>query len=136
MPISSLPATALPQKADSQGQGCRGELETAKSPTETVTKGVANKQTEVLTMTTIGTFFKDGYGYRGLISTAILQGRARITPDPYQGPGEFVLYIDEQACGYATTDADGLIVMICSSLSPAFGQARLVERDGYFVLSA
>jgi len=87
-------------------------------------------------MTTIGTFFKDGDSYRGLISTATLQGRARIIPDPYKGSDAYLLLINERACGYAIANADGLTVTICPSLSPAFGRARLVEYDGYFVLKA
>lgn len=87
-------------------------------------------------MTTIGTFFKDGDGYQGLISTATLQGRAHIIPDPFQGPDAYLLLINEQPYGYAIADADGLAVTINAPHSPAGGWARLIERDGYFILSA
>ncbi len=86
-------------------------------------------------MTTIGTFFKDGDGYQGLISTATLQGCARIIPNS-QEPGTYLLIISERVCGHARADVDGLAITIDAALSPAGGWARLVARDGYFVLSA
>ena len=86
-------------------------------------------------MTTIGTFFKNGNGYQGLISTATVQGCAKIIPNA-QEPGIYLLIISECVCGHARADADGLAVTIDAALSPAAGWARLTERDGYYVLSA
>jgi len=86
-------------------------------------------------MTTIGTFFKDGDGYRGIVSTATVQGCAKIIPNTEE-PGAYLLTISERVCGHARADADGLAVTIDAALSPAGGWARLIARDGYFVLLA
>tara|TARA_R110000782_G_scaffold268961_1_gene366196 strand:- start:12146 stop:12421 length:276 start_codon:yes stop_codon:yes gene_type:complete len=89
---------------------------------------------EAYDMTTIGTFFKEGDGYRGLVSTASVQGCARITPDPAE-PGTYVLSIGERVFGHARADADGLAVTIHAPHAPAGGWARLIKRDGYYLLT-
>jgi len=86
-------------------------------------------------MATIGTFFKDGDGYKGIISTAQIQGTARIIPDHCES-GTYLITIRERVIGHARADADGLAVTIHAPHAPAGGWARLVKRKGYFILEA
>lgn len=86
-------------------------------------------------MATIGTFFKDGDGYKGIISTAQIQGNARITPDHCE-PGTYLITIRERVIGHARADDDGLAVTILAPHAPAGGWARLVRGAGYYILQA
>ena len=86
-------------------------------------------------MATIGTFFKDSDGFKGIISTTQIQGSARITPDQRES-GTYLITIRERVIGHARADADGLAVTIHAPHAPAGGWARLIRGAGYYILQA
>lgn len=79
---------------------------------------------------TIGTFFKDGDSYRGIINTRTTIACATITPD---GDGSYTVNANGSTIGRALRHSDGTLTVI---LDPAIhpGRATLVERDGVHVL--
>jgi len=86
-------------------------------------------------MATIGTFFKDGDGYTGIITTCLVQARMMLVPD--RAGGGFAVIIGGSIVGHADVLADGvsLAVQLDANVLPGLGRAVLRERLGAFVLS-
>jgi uncharacterized protein (DUF736 family) len=85
-------------------------------------------------MATIGTFFKDGDSYTGIITTALVQARMVLVPD--RGSGGYVALIGSRTVGFADVQADGtLAVQLDTSVLPGLGRAALSNRHGVFVMS-
>ncbi|MCC6914146.1 MAG: hypothetical protein IT566_10630 [Rhodospirillaceae bacterium] len=84
-------------------------------------------------MATIGTFFADGDGYTGIITTSLVQARMVIVPD--RASGGYAALIGSRTVGFADVLADGtLAVQLDANVLPGPGQARLIARNGVHVL--
>lgn len=85
-------------------------------------------------MATIGTFFKDGDGYTGIITTALVQARMVLVPD--RASGGYVALIGSRTVGFADVQADGtLAVQLDASVLPGLGRATLIGRGGVYSLT-
>lgn len=84
-------------------------------------------------MATIGTFFKDGDGYTGIITTALVQARMVFVPD--RASGGYVALIGSRTVGFADVQVDGtLYVQLDASVLPGLGRAVLRVRGGVYML--
>ncbi len=85
-------------------------------------------------MATIGTFFKDGDGYAGIITTALVQARMVFVPDSVSGG--YAALIGSSTVGFADVQADGtLCVQLDANVLPGLGRAVLRECSGVYTLS-
>jgi hypothetical protein len=84
-------------------------------------------------MATIGTFFKDGDGYTGIITTALVQARMVFVPD--RASGGYAALIGSRTVGFADVQAEGTFcVQLDTSVLPGLGRAMLVARGGVYAL--
>jgi len=85
-------------------------------------------------MATIGTFFKDGDTYTGIITTCLVQARMTLVPD--RASGGYAAIIGSSIVGHADMQADGvtLTVQLDGCVLPGLGRATLVERSGVYTL--
>jgi len=84
-------------------------------------------------MATIGTFFADGDGYTGIITTSLVQARMVIVPD--RASGGYAAIIGGSIVGFADVQPDGTLnVQLDESVLPGLGRAVLRERQGVYVL--
>ncbi len=85
-------------------------------------------------MATIGTFFADGDGYTGIITTALVQARMVFVPD--RASGGYPALIGGSIVGFADVPADGtLALQLDANVLPGLGRAVLRERSGVYTLS-
>ena len=85
-------------------------------------------------MATIGTFFADGDGYTGIITTCLVQARMVLVPDRMSGG--YAALIGGSIVGHADKLADGVTlgVQLDACVLPGRGRATLVERNGVYTL--
>lgn len=84
-------------------------------------------------MATIGTFFKDGDGYTGIITTCLVQARMVLVPDRVSGG--YAALIGGSIVGFADVQGDSLAVQLDASVLPGLGRATLVRRSGVYTLT-
>lgn len=92
-------------------------------------------------MATIGTFFKNGDGYRGLISTATMQARVDIVRDYRRGPLAYKLISNRHIVGRANATGlhqceQVLDVQLKQIVAPGLGRATLKPLGNGYILTA